>query len=719
MAASLTCPECATVIRSPSPSAGRQILCPLCGTVFRPRRQDRPDDDDRPITATLLTEPPARRPLTRRQRDEDEVPVKRGSGGLIVAVSLVLVGLLFVLCAGGGVVGLLVYRTFSSPDEAGAPVANAQGAPAVQPVANGPKAAEPAANVPPANAPANAPPGPPVPPIQPADPGAPAEPGATTIPVGVLRDLKAATVFIKVDAGNVGASGSGFLIRADGDTGFVMTNHHVVSLEPEGRGRFMFRNPGAPTITLVFWSGTPQEQSVRGEVVADDSEVDLAVLFFRGLRNPPRPIDPRQQPKLIETMPVFLFGFPFGEALAINKGNPAITVGKGSVSSLRTNERGEVARIQIDGDLNPGNSGGPVIDATGRLVGVARAKVLNTQIGWAIPAPLVTRLLTGKVPSFSVTTTKVENGTATVQVVGQVADPLRQIRGVSLSYVRGNQGGNVGTLPGAQSVALLVNGTRATGQVMLPVQDPANNVFTFQVAYVNGEGQTFLTAAQAVRVGVVAAAPAPNARAGAPPNPPPPAVPAQPRVLTNEELDRAIKDLAVVDGHTRRRAADLLAAAEPKERKAEVVKALQPLLNDSDLFLRGAVVKALGKWGGKDSVPLLLPLLKDGQALVRWAVFDVLTPLKDERCAEAVADRLPEPSDRLKAEQVLRGVGPPAEKAVLKHLENADWGLRVAVCRILKEIGTKESVSALEKAAQDQSLAHFANQALEAIKARR
>jgi S1-C subfamily serine protease len=231
------------------------------------------------------------------------------------------------------------------------------------------------------------------------DLAAEAPPGGTDLPPRVLRDVKNATVFVKVDAGDVGGSGSGFVIKVkrDGPTAYVVTNHHVIAPELDDadepgprRGRFPLRPPFArrlaqPTITLVFWSGTPRERSAPASIVLDDAERDLALLQVTGVQDLPAPIPLVRNPGVGETMPVFLFGFPFGDALALHQGNPAITVGKGSVSSLRLNDRGEVARIQIDGDLNPGNSGGPVVDAKGRLVGIAVAKVRNTRIGLAIP----------------------------------------------------------------------------------------------------------------------------------------------------------------------------------------------------------------------------------------------------------------------------------------------------------------------------------------------
>src|ERR1700686_3200891 len=96
-------------------------------------------------------------------------------------------------------------------------------------------------------------------------------------------------------------------------------------------------------------------------------------------------------------MPVFVFGFPFGKILATNKRNPAITVGKGSVSSIRLDEKDELALVQIDGALNPGKSGGPVVDAPGRLVGIAVATIKDSSgIGLAIPARQLKRLLDNK-----------------------------------------------------------------------------------------------------------------------------------------------------------------------------------------------------------------------------------------------------------------------------------------------------------------------------------
>ena len=73
---------------------------------------------------------------------------------------------------------------------------------------------------------------------------------------------------------------------------------------------------------------------------------------------------------------VFVCGFPFGDDFSKLK-NPEISIGPASVSSIRLGPGGRVARVQLNGALNPGNSGGPVVDGAGRVVGIATAKIVD------------------------------------------------------------------------------------------------------------------------------------------------------------------------------------------------------------------------------------------------------------------------------------------------------------------------------------------------------
>jgi S1-C subfamily serine protease len=371
-ATSVRCPECRARLDPADATPSGRLTCPNCGTACRvPRSED--DSDERIQTAPWRTSAGGGRPsggFPGRGASRS-----RGIGPTLVVLGLAGAGLLLLL-GGAGVLAMLYWE-----DRDGAPGA-----------AGRPQA------------------------VAPFEPHPPGEGGA--LDLRTLDALKKASVFIKADSPAESSTGSGFVVHAEGDTVYVVTNHHVITPSPPGRAdedlpgrpgfpprpRFPRRPAGfpavpvPPTLTVVFQSGSAGEQSARAEVVASDAADDLALLRVGGVRDVPRPIDWRRPPKLVETMPLYVLGFPFGEDLAVGDSNPAITVSKGTVSSIRNDARGELAVVQIDGDLNPGNSGGPVVDASGRLVGVAVAKVENTKIGMAVPQTKLQRLLEPRLP---------------------------------------------------------------------------------------------------------------------------------------------------------------------------------------------------------------------------------------------------------------------------------------------------------------------------------
>jgi putative serine protease PepD len=164
---------------------------------------------------------------------------------------------------------------------------------------------------------------------------------------GVAKRVMPSVVTIRVVGGGGLSLGSGFVASEDG---FVITNDHVLT-------------DGAASTTVTFDDG----QSVSARVVGRDPESDIAVL--RVSRTGLTPVEFGNSDAVAVGDPVLAFGSP----LAL-----ANTVTSGIVSALdrplHEGTPGEQVRyyaaIQTDAAINHGNSGGPLVDAAGRVIGV-------------------------------------------------------------------------------------------------------------------------------------------------------------------------------------------------------------------------------------------------------------------------------------------------------------------------------------------------------------
>lgn len=343
----------------------------------------------------------------------------------------------------------------------------------------------------------------------------------------VVARVKEATTYIRTTAGDgTSISGSGFLIRVDGTTGYVVTNHHVIAAPTEKAGE-----SSRATTRVYFHSGMKSEVAVPGEVMATAPARDLALLRVRDVPQLPRPIELSTDLEPFETMVVFIFGFPFGERLALGRENPPVNVGRGQVSSIRRDESDRLTAILLDGALNPGNSGGPVVDARGRLIGVAEATIRGANIGFAIAVPEVLSVLDGRAEQPAIAIGPGAGGTVELTVGVPLVDPLGRIKSARLLHACGSAsftrkkrpapsrtpivvedredepGDNAiapranpasdspfeyGPIEGAESLPLRVDGLRATGSLKIAVTG-ADLVFWTQVALVDGSGRTVHT----------------------------------------------------------------------------------------------------------------------------------------------------------------------------------------------------------------------------------
>ncbi len=729
------CPECRASLEDCRPRNGK-VRCPKCGEVVGSARDD-DDVDDGIRNERGSTRPAARASRRYPEDDDDDRPVRKEKGSsmtgpILLGVGLGVVGLVL-LCGGLGAYWLLS----SSSPEADAPVALAadgqmNGA-AVPPPVEVPLAQPgPLAGPPPVPPPVVvAPPEPdrPVGPVQEPIKPAPAGPGAAgALP---LDELKAASVYIKAMTATMGATGSGFVVRAQGDTAYVITNHHVVTPPRENMGLpfgpgFRPRGPrfprpgfglagGAVELTAVFRSGMDGEQSAKATLVGDDKDADLAVLKVTGLNNTPRPISYEQTPKLKELMPVVAFGFPFGEDLDPKKKNPAITVTKGNISSLRQ-DAGQLAEVQLDLDLNPGNSGGPVVDDKGNLVGIAVAKVDKTKIGFAIPVHKLSRLLDGHIEPPNILRSVTLNGRTQVFVESQGADPLGKLRSPTLLYgladqlkMPGRRGTGWDGIGGAKTSPLKFQGSRAVAEIAVTLPRVGDLKVLVQVASLDHAGKTVYGEPKVLGL-VFGAAPFPQGNNN--PNDQPAKPVAGP---VHQDVGQLLTDLKSPDEKVRQQAAIQLRQSPPHDRLDEVRRGLQELLKSPDFVTRTEGAVALARLDPKEAAPLLAKLLDDPEQAVRQGVLVALRELKDGRIAAAVAARLP--TDGPLAAEALKPMGAAAEAPVIPYLDGKYAGqTRFWALMVIKEVGGAASVAPLE-AVQGPERIHVAG-VLEAVRGR-
>ena len=178
---------------------------------------------------------------------------------------------------------------------------------------------------------------------------------------------KAATAFAY--APKLG-SGTAFCIHP---SGLFITNEHVVGETKDD-------------VFLVLNPSVAGEKILKAKVVRTDKKLDLALLRVDGVKDLPS-LALGSMKNIAELSEVVACGFPLGFALSIDdKSFPAISVNAGSVTSLRYKTKGgELDHIQIDVAVTFGNSGGPVLDETGRVVGVVVSGIGGKGINQAIP----------------------------------------------------------------------------------------------------------------------------------------------------------------------------------------------------------------------------------------------------------------------------------------------------------------------------------------------
>ena len=168
-------------------------------------------------------------------------------------------------------------------------------------------------------------------------------------------------------------SGSGWVLDQEGH---IVTNYHVIS--------------GSDVISVAL---SESEDAFPAQIVGSDPQNDIAILKIDAPREFLFPVELGESRTVRVGQKIYAIGNPFGLER---------TMTVGIISSLNRTLRSKNDRlmkniIQIDAALNQGNSGGPLLDNEGKVIGmntaIATLTGQNTGVGFAVPASTISRVI--------------------------------------------------------------------------------------------------------------------------------------------------------------------------------------------------------------------------------------------------------------------------------------------------------------------------------------
>jgi S1-C subfamily serine protease len=215
------------------------------------------------------------------------------------------------------------------------------------------------------------------------------------------NDSEGVVTILAAERGGQGGLGSGFVIA---DNGEIATNAHVVTT---GEGAAIHK---ASEVFVRFGDGN----QVSGKIIGFDPFSDVALVRVdpEGLTLKPLPLGSIEDVAVGE--PVAAIGSPFGEERSLSVG--VISATDRSIESLTG--FATIGALQTDAAINSGNSGGPLLDGNGKVLGInsqiRSSSGTGSGVGFAVPVDVVKRSLdqlretgTVKYPYLGVSTSEV------------------------------------------------------------------------------------------------------------------------------------------------------------------------------------------------------------------------------------------------------------------------------------------------------------------------
>jgi 2-alkenal reductase len=172
------------------------------------------------------------------------------------------------------------------------------------------------------------------------------------------------------------AQGSGFVVSGEC---YILTNSHVITTAGEARGE---TPEPASTVFVVF----KDEERVPARIVGWDIYDDVGLIKVDPVAHPLSPVPLGDSSHVVVGEPVAAIGSPFGNESSLAVG--VVSATERAINSL-TSAYELVDAIQTDAPINRGNSGGPMFDSRGRVIGInaqIRSESGNAEgVGFAVP----------------------------------------------------------------------------------------------------------------------------------------------------------------------------------------------------------------------------------------------------------------------------------------------------------------------------------------------
>ena len=192
-----------------------------------------------------------------------------------------------------------------------------------------------------------------------------------SISSSVDKVYESTVVVIASSKGKQISTGTGFIYKKNNGKAYIMTNNHVID--------------GADSVEVEF---NDKSDRVDAEIVGGDTYADIAVLTIKDDNYTVVEMGEVDSLKLGDT--IFTVGSPMG----VNyKGTVTKGILSGKERMVEVNLSGTTSDyymkvLQIDAAVNPGNSGGPLCDVSGKVIGIISLKIVQDEVegmGFAIP----------------------------------------------------------------------------------------------------------------------------------------------------------------------------------------------------------------------------------------------------------------------------------------------------------------------------------------------